>query len=126
MEYNTLYHHGILGQKWGVRRFRNADGTLTAAGKKRARQSRSEDSARVKAIRKKKVSQMSNKELQEANSRLQLERQYRDLTKKKSAGKKAVQAFIATAGTIAAIEGASKTYKRVGEAVLKKIGSSTA
>ena len=30
-----LSHHGILGQKWGVRRYQNADGTLTAAGKKR-------------------------------------------------------------------------------------------
>jgi len=30
-----LMHHGILGQKWGVRRYQNADGTLTAAGKKR-------------------------------------------------------------------------------------------
>lgn len=32
---NELYHHGIKGQKWGVRRFQNPDGTLTAAGKKR-------------------------------------------------------------------------------------------
>ncbi len=32
---SELYHHGILGQKWGVRRFRNKDGTLTSAGKKR-------------------------------------------------------------------------------------------
>lgn len=30
-----LAHHGILGQKWGVRRFQNKDGSLTAAGKKR-------------------------------------------------------------------------------------------
>lgn len=30
-----LYHHGIKGMKWGVRRFQKKDGTLTAAGKKR-------------------------------------------------------------------------------------------
>lgn len=33
---NELYHHGIKGQKWGVRRFQNKDGSLTLAGKKRA------------------------------------------------------------------------------------------
>lgn len=32
---SELRHFGILGQKWGVRRFQNADGTLTAAGKER-------------------------------------------------------------------------------------------
>ena len=32
---SELYHHGILGQKWGIRRYQNADGTLTSAGKKR-------------------------------------------------------------------------------------------
>lgn len=32
---NELYHHGIKGQKWGVRRYQNEDGSLTAAGKKR-------------------------------------------------------------------------------------------
>ena len=32
---NELYHHGILGQKWGVRRYQNEDGSLTAAGKSR-------------------------------------------------------------------------------------------
>lgn len=30
-----LQHHGIMGQKWGVRRFQNSDGSLTSAGKKR-------------------------------------------------------------------------------------------
>lgn len=32
---NELYHWGIKGMKWGVRRYQNEDGTLTAAGKKR-------------------------------------------------------------------------------------------
>ena len=33
--HGELYHHGIKGQKWGVRRFQNKDGSLTPAGKKR-------------------------------------------------------------------------------------------
>ena len=32
---NELYHHGVMGMKWGVRRYQNKDGTLTEKGKAR-------------------------------------------------------------------------------------------
>ena len=40
---NELCHYGVKGMKWGVRRYRNEDGSLTSAGKKRARQEYKED-----------------------------------------------------------------------------------
>lgn len=35
MNNDELMHYGVIGQKWGVRRYQNADGTLTAKGKAR-------------------------------------------------------------------------------------------
>lgn len=84
MEKNTemLEHHGIKGQKWGVRRYQNEDGTRTAAGKKRE-QSRSEEPAHEdynKAHSEKSVKDMSDAELRTRLNRLQMEKQYSQLT----------------------------------------------
>ena len=72
---NELYHYGVTGMKWGVRRYQNADGTLTTAGKKRY----SKDAYEAKKIKKKKTSQMSNEELRILNNRQELERKHKQL-----------------------------------------------
>lgn len=46
---NELYHHGIKGQKWGIRRFQNKDGTLTAKGRKHYDDSDESQNARPKS-----------------------------------------------------------------------------
>lgn len=117
MDNNYLAHYGILGMKWGVRR--------SKAQLARAKgESYHEDYTRVHD--KKSVKYMSDKELADRNKRLQAERQYNQMTKKTSVGEKAVKTFIATAGTIVAIEGAYNTYKRVGDKILDKIGDKVA
>lgn len=40
---NELYHHGIKGQRWGIRRFQREDGTRTPAGRARARRELSDE-----------------------------------------------------------------------------------
>ena len=57
-----IYHHGILGQKWGVRRFQNTDGSLTAAGKSRYRNTNSiSDEEKQKAVKQAGVDKAYNK-----------------------------------------------------------------
>ena len=94
-----LYHHGIKGQKWGVRRFQNKDGSLTPAGKKRY----DEPNERRGDVKKDKQHKIpKNKSLH----RLQLEERYRKegLSKKQAEQEAAkrirTEAFVAAAAAV--------------------------
>lgn len=79
MEYNELYHWGIKGQRWGVRRYQNPDGSLTPAGKKRYQRTLSDDAKEAQKLRNKSVGEMTNAELRKLNERQQLERMHAQL-----------------------------------------------
>ena len=120
---NELYHHGILGMKWGIRRFQNKDGSLTAAGKKRAQQDTEEvNEDYKKAHTSKNIKKMSNQELKDVNKRLQMENEYSKLTNKNNTtGKKFVSGVLLTAATTIAGKYATKYMDKGVEYITKKI-----
>ena len=98
---NELLHYGILGMKWGVRRYQNYDGTLTSAGKKRYGGDGDGDGDSVRVITKgendggsvspdssqarsvKPVSEMSDDELRAFLNRADMERRYNEIVNPK-------------------------------------------
>lgn len=75
---NELYHWGILGMKWGQRRYRNSDGTLTSAGKKRYNRKLVKEVKRSEMDRKRDIHQidptkLDDETLQKYTNRLNME-----------------------------------------------------
>lgn len=144
---NELYHHGIRGQRWGIRRYQNKDGTLTEEGKRRAnemageyarltgssirrltRSSKSstpEQHKEPEPTKAKSLSEMSDKELSDALNRMRNEEAYKDLEKKRkeantSAGKKFVKETMSKAGSAVAVATATAIMSLAINAVVKK------
>ena len=97
---NELYHYGILGMKWGVRR--TPEQLARARGKKMSSEEVSDDYK--KAHSKKSVKSMSDKELRERLNRLQMEEQYSRLNPTNiSKGKQVANKVIKAGTTVAAV-----------------------
>lgn len=117
---NNLKHHGIKGQKWGVRRFQNRDGSLTPAGRKRQNDGPAHDD-HTKSHSPKSVKSMSDKELRDRLNRLNMERQYAQLTAtQQSIGKKLVSEVLLNVGKELAKEYLKNYAKKTIDEALKK------
>lgn len=121
---DVLYHHGILGQKWGIRRFQNSDGTYTEAGKKRRREdSYSEDYKKYESLKKKSPKEMSNNELKEFNKRAQLEQDYRRLNPNAIAKGLAIAGALSAATiTLVNLYNNSSNLIRIGKKIIRRNG----
>lgn len=81
---NYIQHYGIKGMKWGVRRYQNKDGTLTAAGKKREAAKSAQDANRAEIQDRKEAYKnrrtLSDEEINTRVRRLEQEKRLKSLT----------------------------------------------
>lgn len=108
---NELYHHGVLGQKWGVRRYQNKDGSLTSAGRARITsdsRNKEEVASRKEDVKNRRT--MSDADLKNKIERLKMEKQLKELIEEDiSPGKKFVSEVLSSSGKKVATMAAAGT-----------------
>ena len=122
---DELYHWGIKGMKWGVRRYQNKDGTRTSLGKRQRKQIELSDDAKEAAkIKKKNVDEMSNAELKRLNERQNLERQYKQANPSTiNKGMKAAATVVAVTTTAINLYNNADKIIKIGREAAKLVGN---
>lgn len=98
-----LYHYGVLGMKWGVRRTPEQLGHRKSKSSKNVTSNWSDDAKAAAELRKKSVHELSNDELRRLNDRQNLEKNFRQATANRSTFKKAMAFVTAAATTMTAL-----------------------